>query len=98
MDRMTEIVGLLAGLLTTIAFVPQVLKIYATKSGRDVSARMFILFSIGVALWLAYGLLIGSLPVILANTVTLALSLVILALKLRYRGRDRRRQDDPRLP
>lgn len=85
-----EWIGIAAGTLTTIAFVPQLLKIHATKSGRDVSLRTFLIFSAGVALWLAYGLLIGSLPIVLANVVTLVLALTIIALKIRYtqRGRD----------
>ncbi|MEO8003270.1 MAG: SemiSWEET transporter [Betaproteobacteria bacterium] len=81
-----NVIGLLAGLLTTIAFVPQVLKMYRTKSGRDISARMFTIFSIGIMLWLYYGILLQSLPIILANAVTLALTLTILALKIRYSG------------
>lgn len=89
---MADFIGLVAGVLTTIAFIPQLLKIYASKSGKDVSARMFVIFSLGVALWLAYGILIGSLPVILANTVTLALSLAIMGLKVRYARRDRARR------
>ena len=89
---MADFIGLVAGALTTIAFIPQLLKIYASKSGKDVSARMFVIFSIGVALWLAYGILIGSLPVIIANTVTLALSLAIMGLKVRYARRDRARR------
>jgi MtN3 and saliva related transmembrane protein len=80
-------IGLLAGLLTTIAFVPQVLKIYRTKSGRDISARMFTMFSIGILLWLYYGVLLQSIPIILANAVTLVLTLAILALKIRYSRR-----------
>ena len=85
---MADLIGLLAGVLTTIAFVPQLLKIYATKSGKDVSARMFVMFSAGVALWLVYGIMIRSLPVIIANVVTLALALAIMALKVRYSRRD----------
>ena len=80
-------IGLLAGLLTTVAFVPQVMKIYRTKSGRDISARMFTMFSIGIALWLYYGILLQSIPIILANAVTLILTLAILALKIRYSGK-----------
>jgi MtN3 and saliva related transmembrane protein len=93
-----DLVGLLAGTLTTVAFVPQLLKIYSTKSGKDVSARMFLIFSAGVALWLAYGILIGSLPVILANAVTLVLSLLIMALKVRYSRPDRVGKDEAGLP
>lgn len=79
------LLGLGAGTLTTVAFVPQVLKTWRSKSGDDISLGMFLLFSIGVLLWLIYGILIGALPVILANAVTLLLSLAILLLKLRYR-------------
>ena len=80
----TDAIGFLAGALTTIAFVPQALKMYATKSGKDVSARMLLIFSAGVILWLIYGIMIGSLPVILANVVTLILSATIITLKMRY--------------
>jgi MtN3 and saliva related transmembrane protein len=81
---MIDLIGLLAGALTTIAFVPQLLKLYVTKSGKDVSARMFLIFSTGVILWLIYGILIRSAPIIIANSLTLLMSLVILVLKLRY--------------
>lgn len=85
---MADLIGLLAGVLTTIAFVPQLLKIYATKSGKDVSARMFVMFSAGVALWLVYGIMIRSLPVIIANVVTLGLAVAIMALKIHYGRRE----------
>jgi MtN3 and saliva related transmembrane protein len=85
MNALIDTIGLVAGLLTTSAFIPQVLKIYRTKSGKDISARMFSLFSAGIVLWLIYGILLQSLPLILSNVVTLALSLTIIALKFRYR-------------
>jgi len=84
MTGMTDAIGYLAGALTTIAFVPQALKMYTSKSGKDVSARMLMIFSAGVVLWLIYGIMIGSLPVILSNVVTLILSATIIALKIRY--------------
>jgi MtN3 and saliva related transmembrane protein len=84
MDGYITGIGLLAGLLTTAAFIPQVWKIYQTKSGRDISGRMFGLFSVGIALWLVYGVLLHSIPLIISNVVTLVLSLAILALKYRY--------------
>jgi MtN3 and saliva related transmembrane protein len=84
MTGMTDAIGYLAGALTTIAFVPQALKMYTSKSGKDVSSRMLMIFSAGVVLWLIYGIMIGSLPVILANVVTLILSATIIALKIRY--------------
>ncbi|MBU1191506.1 MAG: SemiSWEET transporter [Gammaproteobacteria bacterium] len=87
MDHPT-LLGLCAGSLTTLAFVPQVLKTWRSKSGNDISLGMFLLFSTGVLLWLIYGILIDALPVILANAITLLLSLTVLALKLRYRARE----------
>lgn len=84
------LLGLGAGSLTTLAFVPQVLKTWRSKSGDDISLGMFLLFSTGVLLWLIYGILIDALPVIVANAITLLLSLTILALKLRYRRREHR--------
>jgi MtN3 and saliva related transmembrane protein len=86
MEGLINGIGLVAGLLTTTAFIPQVWKIYRTKSGKDISGRMFSLFSIGIVLWLLYGILLRSVPLILSNAVTLVLSLTILALKIRYKG------------
>jgi len=83
MDTTTAL-GLLAGTLTTIAFVPQLTKTWKTKSAEDISFGMFAIFCTGVLLWLLYGVLIGALPVILANSVTLVLAGAILVLKLRY--------------
>jgi MtN3 and saliva related transmembrane protein len=85
MEGLIDGIGLVAGLLTTTAFIPQVWKIYRTKSGKDISGRMFSLFSIGIVLWLVYGILLKSVPLILSNVVTLILSLTILWLKIRYR-------------
>lgn len=84
MDTVT-VLGFLAGTLTTIAFVPQVLKIWQSKSANDISWAMIIIFNIGVALWLVYGIILNALPLILANLITLILSLMMLVLKWRYR-------------
>jgi MtN3 and saliva related transmembrane protein len=80
-----NLLGLAAGSLTTVAFVPQVVKIWRTRSAEDISTIMFLLFATGVLLWLIYGIVIASVPVIVSNAVTLALALVIVILKLRYR-------------
>ena len=85
MNGLIDSIGMAAGLLTTTAFIPQVWKIYRTKSGKDISARMFSLFSAGIVLWLVYGVLLQSVPLIASNAVTLVLSLTIIGLKLRYR-------------
>ena len=78
------LIGLAAGFLTTVSLVPQAMKIWKTRSAKDVSKRMFIAFCSGVALWLAYGVLQGELPIIVWNSVSLALGLMILAMKLRF--------------
>jgi MtN3 and saliva related transmembrane protein len=79
-----DVVGYSAGFLATAAFVPQVAKTFRERSTRDISLGMYLLFCAGVFLWLLYGLLIGSWPVIVSNLVTLALSGAVLALKLRH--------------
>ena len=78
------LLGLAAGTLTTIAFCPQLIKTWKTKSARDMSFGMLTTFCTGVFLWLVYGLLIHSIPVIVANVVTLVLAGAILALKIKY--------------
>lgn len=81
----TDLLGLVAGTLTTAAFVPQVVKIWRTRSTHDISLGMFSLFNAGLVLWLGYGFLIGSAPIVVSNLVTLALALTILFFKLRYK-------------
>ncbi len=81
---MLEMMGYTAGALTTLAFVPQVLQIYRTKSVKDVSLAMFLLFTLGIALWLGYGIMTRSFPVVAANATTLVLSFVILYFKWKY--------------
>ncbi len=80
-----EWLGILAGTLTTISFVPQVWRIWRRKSAEDVSLGMFSLFATGVLAWLGYGILIRATPIIVANVVTLILALWVIVLKLRYR-------------
>ena len=81
----TNLIGLLAGTLTTVAFMPQVIKTWRSRSAGDISLVMFALFSLGVALWIVYGFAVGAIPVIVANTVTLLLSMTILVFKIRYK-------------
>ena len=83
MDPLTGL-GLAAATLTTCSFVPQLTKVWRTKSAADLSYGMFGAFSLGIALWLLYGLLRADLPVIVANGATLVLSVAILVLKIRY--------------
>ncbi len=78
------ILGITAGILTTVAFIPQLAKALKSKSTGDLSWGMVLTFTIGVLLWLIYGIWIDSLPVILANAVTLLLQLGIVSLKIKY--------------
>ena len=80
----TDLVGALAACLTTLSFLPQAWLTFRTRDARGVSLGMYSIFAIGVALWLAYGLLLRAWPIVIANVVTLALALAILAMKLRY--------------
>jgi MtN3 and saliva related transmembrane protein len=78
------LIGLFAAFCTTLAYAPQAIKTWRTRQTRDISLGMFVLMVTGVVFWLIYGLLIGDLPLILANLVTLSLSGTILVLKLRH--------------
>ncbi len=80
---MTEIIGLVAAFLTTTSFLPQAIKVVQTRNTDGISLIMYVMFTMGVAGWLTYGVLIVSLPVTIANAVTLVLALVILVMKIR---------------
>lgn len=80
-----SLLGLVAGAFTTIAFLPQVIKTWKSRSAKDLSLGMFTIFTLGVAMWLAYGILINDLPVILANIITLILASTLLFFKLRWK-------------
>ena len=84
-DFIIKYIGFFAAFCTTFAFLPQAIKVYQTKSTRDISLYMFLIFTIGVLSWLIYGLIINDLPVILANAVTLVLSFFILIYKILYK-------------
>ncbi len=76
--------GYLAAILTTGSFVPQAVKTIRSRNTGGISLAMYVFFTVGVALWLVYGIALESWPMILANTLTLGLAATILALKLRY--------------
>ena len=80
-----EIVGLIAAVLTTSAYVPQVYKTWKTKSAGNISLTMYIAMFIGIILWLFYGIHLNSLAMIVANIVTAILTLIILIFKIRYK-------------
>jgi len=79
-----EYIGYLAAFLTTCSFVPQVWKTFRTRDTSGISMGMYSVFACGVALWLAYGVLVGAWPIVVANAITLALATCILVMKLRY--------------
>lgn len=83
MDHIT-LIGISAGTLTTLAFLPQALRAWKTRSTADVSLVMFLAMCAGIVLWLIYGLLLADLPLIIANGVTLGLALAVLVAKLRF--------------
>jgi MtN3 and saliva related transmembrane protein len=79
------ITGYIAGTLTTISFVPQVVRAWKLKETRDLSLAMLLLFAAGIFLWTLYGFWVDSLPIIAANVITFALIIVLLAMKIRYK-------------
>ena len=80
-----SIIGSVAGTLTTVAFVPQVIQVVKTKSTRDISLGMFIAFTLGVVCWLIYGVLMHAAPIIIANAVVVVFAAIILGYKLKYK-------------
>ena len=83
--NITTIIGLFAAFCTTLSFLPQAIKTITTKDTSGISLSMYSLFTIGTVLWFTYGIMSGSVPVYLANGVTLILSLIILVYKLKYK-------------
>ena len=86
MINSTEVLGLLAAILTTAAFLPQVYKTWKTKTAESLSLTMLFIFVSGVLCWLIYGFLIDSLPIILANLVTAISGFLLLYFKYRYKN------------
>ncbi|WP_025916618.1 SemiSWEET transporter [Herminiimonas sp. CN] len=80
----SELIGYAAAILTTAAFVPQAWLTWRTRRADGVSLGMYSIFTVGVMLWLAYGVLLGSWPMIAANSITLLLALFILLMKIRH--------------
>ncbi|MEM7766999.1 MAG: SemiSWEET transporter [Pseudomonadota bacterium] len=86
----TDTIGLVAAFLTTAAFLPQALMVLRTGRTEAISLAMYLMFTAGVGAWLGYGVLIGLLPVMVANAITLMLAVLILAMKVRsLRGPER---------
>ena len=84
MGELTTVVGFIAGFVTTAANLPQVWKTYRNKSGEGLSFRMLLMLGIGVGLWLVYGIMSKSLPLIVTNAVVLLLILLLIGMKLKF--------------
>ena len=84
-SNLMDWIGYAAASLTTLSFVPQAWHTFQTRDVRGISLGMYSVFTVGVALWLLYGLALGAWPIVAANAVTLSLAASILAMKLRYR-------------
>jgi MtN3 and saliva related transmembrane protein len=82
---LSDLIGYCAAVLTTSAFLPQAWHTFRTRDVSGISLGMYSVFTVGVACWLVYGLLLGAWPIVIANLVTLGLAATILVMKLRYR-------------
>ena len=80
-----SLLGFAAAILTTSSFVPQVIKLARTHHTKDISLMMYAIITAGISLWLVYGILMGDLPIILANAVTLLFVGIVLSFKLKYK-------------
>lgn len=80
----SDLIGGVAATLTTLSFLPQVWQVWRTRHTKDISLGMYIAFTSGVALWLIYGILLDSWPIIIANSVTVCLAGAVLAMKIRF--------------
>jgi MtN3 and saliva related transmembrane protein len=85
----SDILGYLAGTLTTVSLLPQVWRTFRTKDVSGISLKMYFIFTVGIAIWLAYGIVLGEVPMIVANSVSLVLACLVLAMKVRY-GREQK--------
>ena len=79
-----DAIGYIAATLTTVSFVPQAWHTFSTKDVSGISLGMYSVFTVGIALWLAYGLMLSAWPIVIANVITLVLASLILVMKLRY--------------
>jgi len=83
--KIVEVIGIIAGMLTTFSFIPQVIKTWKDRSAEDLSLVMFLMFVLGVALWLAYGFILQNFVLIFFNAITFLLASFILYFKIRFK-------------
>ena len=84
-EQMATAIGTIAATCTTVAFIPQVVQVVRTRSTHDISLAMYLIFTVGVVGWLTYGWWLNSLPMIIANSITLFLALTVLYYKIKYK-------------
>jgi MtN3 and saliva related transmembrane protein len=85
---MIQIIGFVAGTCTSLAAAPQLIKAWKTKEVKDISMKMFLLFVVGISLWLLYGILKSDIPIVITNSISLAFNGAMLALKLKYKNKE----------
>mgnify|MGYP005823522031 FL=1 len=78
------LIGLVGAILTTIGFLPQMIKVIQTKQTRDISLGMYIIMIVGAVFWLTYGIILSSIPIIFANSISFVFVLIILIMKIKY--------------
>jgi MtN3 and saliva related transmembrane protein len=83
--QIAQIIGLAAGTITSITFLPQVIRIWKTRSAKDLSMLMMIMLIIGTLLWLSYGLMIRDAAIIYTNSMVLTMSMIMMFFKLKYK-------------
>ena len=83
--KITTVIGLIAATITTLSFIPQLIKTWKLKETKDISLLMFVTLGVGIILWIIYGFLLWDLPLILANSITFVFVLVILFFKFKYK-------------
>jgi MtN3 and saliva related transmembrane protein len=86
-----ELIGGVGAVCTTVAFVPQLVRVWKLKRAEEISGAFFLLFTVGIVIWLVYGVLIDSWPIIIANAVTIVIATAILVLKFKWDRLNRRR-------
>lgn len=91
----SDILGYLAAFLTSVSFVPQVWRTFRTRDVSGISLRMYSVFTLGVAVWLAYGIVLGEVPMMIANGLTLVLACAVLVMRLRYAPKKAAEADKP---
>ena len=80
-----EIIGMVAGTISSVTFLPQVVKTWQSKSAKDISLWMFLLVTLSVIMWLIYGFFLHSVPIIYTNSMVLLMSLIMLYFKWRFK-------------